>query len=263
MAETTFETIRYEAGDGVATVTLNRPDRLNAISRQLIQDFEQVVDLIEADTSVRVVIVTGEGRAFCAGADIKERAEHLGDVAVQGSATPISSLYRRLERMDAIFIAAVNGVAAGGGCELAMACDFRIAAEEATFALPEVRLGILPGAGGTQRLPRLIGAARAKEMMLLARFITATEALAWGLVNQVVPGPEVMAWAGEMAQELLQQAPISVRLIKSAVNVGVETDLDSGLKYEQECSEILGKTEDRVEGYTAFVEKRQPEFKGR
>ena len=263
MAETTFETIRYEAEEGTATVTLNRPERLNAISRQLIQDFEQVVDLIEADTSVRVVIVTGEGRAFCAGADIKERADHLGDVAVQGSATPISSLYRRLERMDAIFIAAVTGVAAGGGCELAMACDFRIAAEEATFALPEVRLGILPGAGGTQRLPRLIGAARAKEMMLLARFITATEALAWGLVNKVVPGPEVLAWAEEMAQELLQQAPISVRLIKSAVNVGIETDLDSGLKYEQECSEILGKTEDRVEGYTAFVEKRPPEFKGR
>ena len=129
MPETTFETIRYETGDGIATVTLNRPERLNAISRQLIQDFEHVVDLIETDTSVRVVIVTGEGRAFCAGADIKERAEHLGDVAVQGTATPISSLYRRLERMDAIFIAAVNGVAAGGGCELAMACDFRVATE--------------------------------------------------------------------------------------------------------------------------------------
>ena len=258
-----YETLRYESGDGIAAVTLDRPHRLNAFDRHLIADFADAVAQAEADRSIRVVIVTGAGRAFSAGADIKERAEQPEGTEVQRSSTRLSPLFRRLEQMEKLFIAAVNGPAVGGGCELAMACDLRVAAPEATFALPEVRLGILPGAGGTQRLPRIIGPARAKELMLLGRFISAEQALAWGLVNRVVPAGELMPEVRRMAAELLALAPLSLTMIKGAVNVALEVDLDSGLQYEQRCSHHLVTTEDRREGYQAFVEKRQPVFQGR
>ena len=258
-----FSTLRYEVEDGVAVITLDRPERLNAMDRQLVRELGDAVDLVQGDEGVRVAIITGEGRAFSAGADIKERAEHPDDMEVQRSSRVLSPLCRRLERMGKLFIAAVNGLAAGGGCELALACDLRVAATGATFALPEVRLGILPGAGGTQRLPRLVGAARALEMMLVARFITAEEALDWGLVNRVVPPAELMAEARRMAAELLAKAPLALGVIKQAVGVASSTDLDSGLQYEQRCADMLALTEDRREGYQAFVEKRQPVFRGR
>lgn len=263
MSNIEFETVQYETQEGIARIILNRPERLNSISKQLISDLKSAIDLVELDKSIRVVLITGAGRAFCAGADIKERAENLKSDAVQATAAPISHLFRRLELMAPVFIAAINGVAAGGGCELAMACDFRIASEQATFALPEVRLGILPGAGGTQRLPRLVGTTRAKEMMLTARFIDANEAFNWGLINKVATHDDLMPSALGLAEQLMEQAPMSVRLIKSAINTGIEMDIDAGLKYEQECSEILARSEDRIEGYNAFVEKRRPIFKGR
>ena len=258
-----FSTLRYEVEDRVAVITLDRPERLNAMDRQLVRELGDAVDLVQGDEGVRVAIITGEGRAFSAGADIKERAEHPDDMEVQRSSRVLSPLCRRLERMGKLFIAAVNGLAAGGGCELALACDLRVAATGATFALPEVRLGILPGAGGTQRLPRLVGAARALEMMLVARFITAEEALDWGLVNRVVPPAELMAEARRMAAELLAKAPLALGVIKQAVGVASSTDLDSGLQYEQRCADMLALTEDRREGYQTFVEKRQPVFRGR
>ena len=164
--------------------------------------------------------------------------------------------------MDKISVAAVNGPAFGGGCELALACDLRIASTAATFGLPEVRLGILPGAGGTQRLPRLIGPGRAK-MMLLGTTVGAEQALAWGLVNRTVEPDALAAAARRMAEELVGMAPRSLALVKQAVNVALDADIDTGLDYEQRCSEIVAATEDRREGYLAFVEKRAPHFTGR
>ncbi len=258
-----LSTLRYDAEDGIALITLDRPERRNAMDRQLVRELGDAVDLVEGDEGVRVAIITGEGRAFCAGADIKERAEHPDEMEVQRSSRVLSPLFRRLERLGKLFIAAVNGPAFGGGCELALACDLRVAAAGATFALPEVRLGILPGAGGTQRLPRLVGAARALEMMLMARTITADEALDWGLVNRVVPPGEVVPEARRIAVELLAKAPLALGVIKQAVGVASSTDLDSGLQYEQRCADMLALTEDRREGYQAFAEKRQPVFRGR
>ena len=258
-----YETLRYEKEGHVATVTLDRPDRLNALSRQLIRELDQAVSEIEGDDEVRVVIVTGAGRAFSAGADIKERVEHAEDLGYQRGGVGASRTFRRMERTGKVFIAAVNGYAAGGGCELAMACDLRVASTQAQFALPEVKLGILPGAGGTQRLPRLVGPARAKEMMFLGEFVSAEQALAWGLVNRVVPPEELLPEARRLAETLLERPPLSLAMIKAAVNTGLEVDLDSGLELEGRCSWILQTTEDRREGMRAFVEKRKPVFRGR
>jgi enoyl-CoA hydratase len=258
-----FSTLRYDTEGDLGIITLNRPDRLNALNSGMVRELSEVVDLVDSGQAMRVVVITGEGRAFCAGADIKERAENPEQMNILRSSRVLSPLFRRMERMSTLFIAAVNGPAIGGGCELAMACDIRIAVTGATFALPEVRLGILPGAGGTQRLPRLIGTARALEMMLMGRFITADEAFDWGLANRVVAPDDLMTGARSMAGELLAMAPLSLSVIKETVDVGSSTDLDSGLRYEQRSADLLAVTEDRREGYQAFVEKRKPIFQGR
>lgn len=258
-----YEALTYLAEGPVATVSLNRPERLNALNERMVRELGDVVDHLSASGAVRVAIFTGTGRAFCAGADIRERVEQMGNPDEVNTTPLISALFRRMERLDQILIAAVDGTAAGGGCELAMACDLRIAAVEATFALPEVRLGILPGAGGTQRLPRLVGLTRAKEMMLLARFISAAEAESWGLVNQVVPGAELMQKVKEVAQKLLEMPPLALVQIKHAANLSLETDIDSGLRFEQQSSLLLRRSADRVEGHRAFLEKRKPDFQGR
>ena len=258
-----YATLRYETDGPLAVLTLQRPERLNAISREMVAELADVVAGLENDEAVRVLIVTGAGRAFCAGADIKERAEQAEDMAVQRTSAQLSPTFRRLERLRQVSIAAVNGPAAGGGLELAMACDLRIAASGATVALPEVALGILPGAGGTQRLPRLIGPARAKEMMLFGRFVDAETALAWGLVNAVVEPAQLMTEARTWAERLIEAPPLSIAAIKAAVDVAMSTDLDAGLEHEQRASASLAATEDRREGYAAFAEKRKPHFTGR
>ncbi len=259
----TFNTIRFDAEGPLGILTLDRQHRLNALSRELVSELQQLVSELETNDDIRVVIVTGAGRAFCAGADIKERAENIDDLSFARTSAVISPTFRRLERLNQVSIAAVNGVAAGGGLELAMACDLRIASSEAQMALPELTLGILPGAGGTQRLPRLVGPARAKEMMLFGKFIDAPTALNWGLVNEVAsPGAlmdEARAWAGR----LLELPPLSLASIKNAVNVAMDVDVDTGIQYEQRCSALLALTEDRREGHAAFVEKRKPAFTGR
>ena len=256
-------TLTYETAGGVAVLALRREERRNAINRAMIADLTEAVGAFESDAAARVLIVTGAGSAFSAGADIKERAENADDMSVQRTSLHISPLFRRLELMDKVIIAAINGAAVGGGCELALACDLRVAARSAVFALPEVRLGILPGAGGTQRLPRVVGPARAKEMMLLARYLDAPAALAWGLVNEVVDDAELMPRARAIAAEIIEMAPVALGGIKTAVDKAQDLDLDAGLAFEQECSQVVAATADRVEGYQAFVEKRKPRFTGR
>ena len=259
----TYNTMTFETRGALGVLTLDRQDRLNSISRELTYELQSFVTDMESNDDVRVLIVTGAGRAFCAGADIKERAENMDDQSYARTSAIISPTFRRLERLPQVSIAAVNGVAAGGGLELAMACDLRIASDAARMALPELTLGILPGAGGTQRLPRLVGPARAKQMMLLGTFIDAETALSWGLVNDVLPPDMLMAEARRWADRLLELPPLSLSHIKNAVNVAMDVDVDTGIQYEQRCSAFLSLTEDRREGHAAFVEKRSPRFTGR
>ena len=258
-----FETLRFETEGHLGVLTLNRPDRLNALSKQLTLDLMNVVDQLESDDEIRVLIVTGEGRAFCAGADIRERAENPDDYSIQRSSRLISPTFRRLERLPQVTIAAINGPAAGGGLELALACDLRIASTTARMGLPEITLGILPGAGGTQRLPRLIGPARAKEMMLFGMLIDAAKAYEWGIVNELAEPDELMATVHAWANVLLERPPISLSNIKWSVNVAMDADVDTGISFEQRASTIVAMTADRIEGYRAFVEKRKPRFEGR
>ncbi|MDP6550474.1 MAG: enoyl-CoA hydratase/isomerase family protein [Dehalococcoidia bacterium] len=255
-----YETIIYEKKGGLVDITLNRPDRLNAANLQLAREMNQAVGEIEADEEVRVMILHGAGRAFCAGADIKAMAE--GELSGE-LVHKMTALCTRMEGLSKVTISAVNGIAAGGGCEMALACDLRLAADVARFGLPEVKLGLLPGSGGTQRLPRIIGAGRAKWVMYTGEFVDAETALQWGLVNQVVPGDQLLEEAGKLAQTLLERPPLALRLIKSCIDVGSQMDLRSGLEYEGRCIQILEASEDAQEGLRAFIEKRAGDFKGR
>ena len=261
-----LSTLTYRVEGHVAVVTLNRPDRMNTLGGTMKPDLAHAFfELARADQRVRAVVLTGAGeRAFCAGADIKERADHqicATDFFVAQKST--HDLFRGIEEFEKPTIAAINGVALGGGLELALCCDLRLAADHARLGLPEVRLGVIPAAGGTQRLPRLIGEARAKALMLTAAQIDAARALDYGLVTQVVPGAELMLVAMALAQQIAEMPPLAVRFVKRAVNRGMQTDLDSGLEYERYAAALLVDSEDRKEGMRAFVEKRKPVFQGR
>ncbi len=244
----------------VATLTLNRPAVMNAMSVALRERFLERVEALERDPDVWVVIITGAGeRAFSAGADLKERNTMSGQAQ-----TEMRRIYsgRTVLNMRKPTIAAVNGFALGGGCELALACDLRVAAEEAVFGLTEVRVGILPGGGGTQLLPRLIGATRAKEMIYTARRISAAEADRFGLVNAVVPRAELLSRARELADAICANAPLSVRQSKLAIDAGLDADLSTGLIIENEAYTRVLLSSDREEGIRAFNEKRPPRFTG-
>ncbi len=249
--------------DGVAWVTLNRPDARNALSRAVNQDLARLAVELGRDRDVRAVVITGSGdRAFCAGADLKERKgvtpEQTGPYV-----DAISGAINAWARIPQPTIAAVNGFAFGGGFELALACDFRIAADNAAFALTEVRLGIMPGAGGTQRLPRLIGVARAKELILLGKRISGQQAVDYGLAIACVPQEELTAAVEELLDDLRACAPLSVQNAKQAIDRGTEVGIDEGLRIERRCYEVTLFTDDRNEGLRAFAEKRPPEYKGR
>lgn len=256
--------IRVERREsGVVWITLDRPQAMNALSRQLNMELADLALALAEDSSVRVVLITGAGeRAFSAGADLKERK----GVSASQSKPYVDAISLAINRIAALpqpTIAVVNGYAFGGGMELALACDMRIAAEHALFGLTEVRLGIMPGAGGTQRLPRLVGVARAKELILFGRRIDARRAHDIGLVMDVVPAADLRARAEELADELLGCAPRSVAMAKAAIDRGIDVGIDEGLRIERACYDVTLFTEDRDEGLRAFAEKRSPRYKGR
>jgi len=256
----TYETLIYEKEDGIGIVTLNRPERLNAINLQLIYDLEDVLDEVYEDGGVKTLILTGAGRGFCAGADVK------GPQTLPTTRRTIRTrymFYNKLEDMGKPVIAAINGPCNGGGMEMALCCDFRIASEAANFGMGEVKLGILPAGGGTARLPRLIGPSRAKEFLYFGNRIGAEEAYQIGLVNKVVPHEELLPEAKRWAAELAERPPLSLKMIKDCVNLGMQMPLSEAVDYESKCHAILMNTEDRIEGMKAFAEKRKPEFKGR
>jgi enoyl-CoA hydratase len=255
-----YETLLYEKKDGVCTLTLSRPERLNAINHQLVMDLERVLAEIDEDGEARAVILTGAGRGFCAGADIKEMADPNAKQLPVGKP---HEFFFKLENLGKPVIAAVNGPCNGGGLELALCCDFRIASEAASFGLGEIRIGVMPAGGGTARLPRLIGPGAAKKFLYFGDRIDGKEAFRIGLVDAVVPPEALMPEANRWAKELAERPPLGVRMIKSCVNIGMQMDLRGAIDYEAKCAAILHKTEDRQEGIMAFIEKRKPVFKGK
>lgn len=257
-----YETLLVQVDDGIGTITLNRPKVLNALNNQVIMELGEAALELGRNDSVRVVIITGGDKVFAAGADIDQMATATTvDFATDDQ--PAHRAFNAIENMPKPVIAAIAGYALGGGCELALVADVRIAADTAKFGLPEIKLGILPGIGGTQRLPRLIGAGRAKELLFSGDFISAEEACRIGLVNKVVPAEELFVEARRMAKRFASQGAVALRMAKSCVNEGLRMDLEAGLQYEQRCFSILFSTEDQKEGMKAFIEKRKPNFQGR
>ncbi len=256
------ELIRTERHEHVVTWTLNRPEALNAFNRPLLDALGAVVAAAREDRTLRCAIVTGAGeRAFSAGADLKERrGMSLEDT--RRFVELIGGTFDAVAQLPFPTVAAVNGVAFGGGMELCLACDLRVLADHATIGLTEVSVGIMPGAGGTQRLPRLVGTARAKELIFSARRLDAKEALAMGLAQRVVPREDLMASARELAGRIAKQAPLAVRQAKHAIDAGLDVPMQRGLQIEAEAYAQLLHTEDRVEGLKAFAEKREPRYRG-
>lgn len=255
--------VRLDREGPLAILTLDRPERMNAVDRATLRGLRDVLDALYTDTTVHALIVTGSGdRAFCAGADLKERAG-MTVPEVRGFLKGIRDVMNDLENLPKPVIAAVNGLALGGGTELALACDIRIAAETASMGLTETTLAIIPGAGGTQRLPRLVGKGRAKELIFTGRKVDAAEALAIGLVEFVVPGAELLDRARALALQIVERCgPVAVTQAKFAINHGMEVDLATGLAIEAKAYEVTLPTRDRKEALAAFAEKRAPVFTG-
>jgi enoyl-CoA hydratase len=255
-----YENIRVHREDPVAVVQLYRPKALNALNLALMEELVDALFALDRDDAVRCIVLTGDERAFAAGADIKEMAD--------ATAAHMVTLdqFRTWDRIRLVrkpLIAAVSGFALGGGCELMMMCDMVIAAENARFGQPEINLGVIPGAGGTQRLTRAVGKVVAMEMVLTGRLLTAQEALQFGLINRVVPNEMYLTEAKRLAQDIAAKAPVAVQLGKEAVNAAFDTHLTEGLIHERKNFYLLFATEDQKEGMAAFVEKRQPAWKGR
>jgi len=258
-----YETLLYDAKDGIAIITLNRPQVLNALNRTLIGELEKALVSARDDASVNVLIITGAGeKAFAAGADIGELAE-LGPLTAIDTARRGQALTRLMEDLGKPILAAVNGFALGGGCELAMAATLRVASESAKFGQPEVNLGVIPGYGGTQRLTRLIGKGRAMDLVLTGRTVGAAEALAIGLVNMVVPPSDLMDATRKLAGTLMQKGPIALRLAMQAIDGGLEMGMDAALDWEAHLFGVCASTADMKEGLAAFLEKRRAAFQGR
>jgi enoyl-CoA hydratase len=258
-----YSFIKYDENEGVAWIRIDRPESLNSLNIDVMRELDQAFRHAEKDPNIKVTVLTGEGdKAFVSGGDIKnmdaQTAVQLLNEQVEGQ-----EIIRHIEESTKPVIAAINGYAFGGGTELALACDIRIASQKAKFGLPEITLGIMPGYGGTQRLPRLVGPSKAKELMMTGDFISAEEALAVGMVNKVVPHEQLQSEVMKFAKKLCERPPIALQMIKEAVNYGMQMDLTSAIRMEARIFNILFNTEDKAEGLRAFIEKRKPTFSGK
>ena len=255
-----YQTILTEQNGRVLKVLFNNPEKLNALTDTFLQEYTDLLNKIDSNDEVQVVILTGSGKAFIAGADITlMRTMKPAEAAEYSKVT--TEVYRRMEVSKKIFIAAINGFAFGGGCEMTLACDLRIASKKAKMGLPEVGLGIFPGGGGTQRLPRLIGAAKAKELIYTAKTITAQQAYDIGLLNEVCEPEELDTKAQEMAAAILKNSGSAVSLAKESINNGMQSDIISAMNLEKNLFALCFGTDDQIEGMNAFVEKRKANFK--
>jgi enoyl-CoA hydratase len=257
-----YETILVERRNGVAIITINRPEKRNALNIQTRSEGAAVLDELRVDDAVRVVVFTGAGdKAFVAGADIAEFANRTA--ITQREVMLERSLFNAIDGFPKPVIAMINGYCLGGGCELALACDIRIASEKASFGQPEINLGIIPGGGGTQRLTRLVGEGKAMELILTGAIIDAQTAFTIGLVNHVVPVDQLETKTMEIANRIAEKSPIALRLAKEAVKIASRSSLDEGLRREVDLFALCFSSEDKDEGVSAFLEKRKPEFKGK
>lgn len=258
-----YKNIIFEKNDALATITFNRPKVLNALNRELLEEFSHALDVLAQDTDIKVLILTGSGdKAFVAGADISELATFD---ALQGKqfAKIGHTVIGKLQELPFVVIAAVKGFALGGGTEIALACDFIYAADSATFGQPEIKLGLIPGFGGTQRLARLIGPNRAKELIFTGDLCPADQALAWGIVSRVVPVGDLMETVMATAQKIAGMGKVSLRAAKQAINTGLNTDLATGCHIEIDAFALCLASEDSKEGTQAFLDKRRANFRGR
>ena len=256
-----YKHLVVEKSEGIALITINRPEKRNALDPPTWREVGAVAGDMESDSNVHVIIFTGAGeKCFAAGSDIARIKERN---LIDGLAATSQRVLMRLEAVEKPTIAAVNGFALGGGCELSMACDIRIASENARFGQPEVNLGIMPGAGGTQRLASLVGVGKAKELILTGEVIDAHEARRIGLINHVVPGDRLLEEARECAQKIMRKGPLAIRLAKIAINAGLKFGPEAGMIAERLGQACLMTTEDKTEGTSAFLEKRTADFKGR
>lgn len=255
-----FRNLLLEKNEGICTIKINNPQSLNSLNGEVLQDLDAAFDLVAQDDEVFAIVLTGEGKAFVAGADIAYmnglNVEQAKKFAEDGS-----KIFRKIETLKKVVIAAVNGFALGGGCELAMACDIRIASEKAKFGQPEVGLGITPGFSGTQRLPRLVGLGRAKELILTGNYIDAQEAYRIGLVNKVTNKDSLMEETYNIAKKIMSNSKSAMRYAKEAMNRGIETDIETGIAIEANLFSLCFAHEDQKEGMSAFIEKRHANFK--
>jgi len=258
-----FKLIIYEKSDGVATITLNRPEALNAFSNDVVEEILRALEDVKSDQNVRVVVLTGAGeKAFSAGADIKSM---VGMTALKARELSLmgESLCLALENLEKPVIAAINGYALGGGLEVAMSCDFRIASENARVGQTEVNVGLIPGWGGTQRLTRLVGMTKSKELIFTGKIVDARTAEQLGILNMVTPADKLKETVRQFAQELASKPPVALRVAKALINKGANIGLDSALALEREGFGVVASSEDLKEGVSAFIEKRKPVFKGK
>lgn len=258
----TYKTLKYEVNGHIAKITINRPEALNALNSEVLDELNLLLDEVRANKELRVAILTGEGRSFVAGADIKEMST-LSAIEGKEFGNKGLSVFRKLETLPIPVIAAINGFALGGGCELAMSCDFRIASDKALFGQPEVGLGITPGFAGTQRLQRLVGQGYAKYLIYTANNIKADKAYEIGLVQEVVEADKLDETVQKLAEKIASNAPVAVRASKEAINVGAQVDIDSALKVEENLFGLTFSTEDQKTGMNAFINKEKAEFENK